>query len=266
MNGMILHCGAQELTREELATVPTPYPTATHFPVPHHALLGEVSYALVNAGCEIVQEQHGVSADGMRYFGLLRLRGQHGTAGNEYSVIVGVRNSHDMSFSASLAVGASVFVCDNLSFSGDVVLSRKHTRFIGRDLTRLTYAAVDRLNGLRIDQIARFTRYQQTAIADRRDLHDLIMRSVKARALPVSKIPAIVDQWDNPIHDEFSARTVWSLQNAYTEVFKSSRPDTILQRSQSLHGLLDHYCATVRDDDDAIVIDAQPVGPLAIAG
>ena len=41
--------------------------------------------------------------------------------------VVGVRNSHDKSFPAGLVIGASIFVCDNLSFSGEVKLARKHT-------------------------------------------------------------------------------------------------------------------------------------------
>ena len=38
---------------------------------------------------------------------------------------------------AGLAVGAAVFVCDNLSFSGEVRLARKHTAHFERDLPQL---------------------------------------------------------------------------------------------------------------------------------
>jgi hypothetical protein len=38
----------------------------------------------------------------------------------DFGLVAGVRNSHDKSFPASLVLGASMFVCDNLSFSGEV--------------------------------------------------------------------------------------------------------------------------------------------------
>jgi len=45
----------------------------------------------------------------------------------DFALVVGLRNSHDKSFPAGLVIGASVLVCDNLSFSGEVRLARKHT-------------------------------------------------------------------------------------------------------------------------------------------
>jgi hypothetical protein len=42
---------------------------------------------------------------------------------------VGLRNSHDKSFSLALTVGDRVFVCDNLSFHGDFTpVSRRHSK------------------------------------------------------------------------------------------------------------------------------------------
>ena len=47
----------------------------------------------------------------------------------------------------SLALGSQVLVCDNLSFFGEVVLTRRHTRFIERDLPDFV-AAFGRLQSL----------------------------------------------------------------------------------------------------------------------
>lgn len=44
--------------------------------------------------------------------------------------VLGLRNSPDKMFPAGIVAGASVFVCDNLSFSGVINLARKHPRFI----------------------------------------------------------------------------------------------------------------------------------------
>jgi len=64
----------------------------------------------------------------------VRLPGQETS---DYAWIVGLRNSHDKTYPAGLVAGSKVFVCDNLCFSGEVRLSRKHTRHAVRDLKHL---------------------------------------------------------------------------------------------------------------------------------
>ena len=71
---LILHAGAREVTFAELSAVPTPKPTATHLPVPHHQLVELARYALGFYKHEIVDEHHAVMPDGARYFGVMTLR------------------------------------------------------------------------------------------------------------------------------------------------------------------------------------------------
>lgn len=57
---------------------------------------------------------------------------------------IGVRNSHDKSFSLGLTVGYRVFVCDNLSFHGDFTpVTRKHSKHF--DVVEVIGGAVDRM-------------------------------------------------------------------------------------------------------------------------
>lgn len=100
--------------------------------VPHHRLLTGVQESLARSGLYVVTEAHGLTKDGNRYFGLLQVA--NGTNPDGFGLVVGVRNSHDKTFPAGLVMGASVFCCDNLSFSGEVRLARKHTAHIERDL------------------------------------------------------------------------------------------------------------------------------------
>jgi hypothetical protein len=60
---------------------------------------------------------------------------------------VGLRNSHDRGYPAGLVAGTGVFICENLSFCGEVEIGRKHTRFAVRDLNHLTARAVGQLGG-----------------------------------------------------------------------------------------------------------------------
>ncbi len=114
--GMMLHCGANIATREEVALVETPENTDTWFPIPHTALLDAVGTAIETSGFQIVKEEFGLwdsapstgGLPGARMFGLLTL--ENGEAHDDYALVVGLRNAHDKLFSASLAAGSDCFI------------------------------------------------------------------------------------------------------------------------------------------------------------
>ena len=239
---LITHCGAHQVTREEIARVATPDRTQTWVPIPHATLLDGVQHALEGAGLSVVHEAHALARDGNRFFGLLELRDPTATDG-DFGLVVGVRNSHDRSFPAGLVVGSNVFVCDNLAFSGEVRLDRKHTVHIARDLPQLIASAVGRLGTLRHHQEERFATYRQHEIGDA-TAHDLVVRALDARVIPAARVPLVLKEWRTPRHAEFKegGKTVWRLLNAFSESWKGGSLDLLPRRSQALHGLLDGAC------------------------
>ncbi len=261
---LTLHCGARAADRAQLAAVATPARTASWVPIPHHRLLAGVEQTLQRAGMSVVSEAHGLARDGNRYFGLLQVVNGHNS--DAFGLVVGVRNSHDQSFPAGIVVGASVFVCDNLSFSGEVRLARKHTSRIEADLPRLIESAVGRLGDLRRTQEQRFTAYRFRDLADA-EAHDLLIRAVDAGVLPVTRIPAVVREWRHPRHPEFrDGRTAWRLFNAFTEGLKGNL-DALPRRTQALHGLLDLHVGLAGTTAATIApADAADVAELATAG
>jgi len=180
--------------------------------------------------------------NGDRYFGLMELSSSQNAS--DYSLVLGLRNSHDKTFPASIALGSQVIVCDNLSFFGEVVLTRKHTRFIERDLPGIVAQAVGRLSEMRTQQDDRIGLYKQTQIQDK-TAHDLMVRAVDARVIPVTQFPLVLSVWREPSHPEFmqDGNSVWRLFNAFTESFKNRSLEVLPSRSQALHGLLDRVCA-----------------------
>jgi hypothetical protein len=238
MNGLTLHCGTNLATSDAVHAVPTPEATASWQPIPHGDLYTRVRTTLEGSGLHVVQEAHGLWREGLRYFGLMEVRNGHNA--DDFGLVVGLRNSHDKSFPAALALGSRVFVCDNLAFSGEIKLSRKHTTYIWRDLPGLVERAVGRLADLRNLQSRRIDAYKSALLTDERTVHDLVVRSVYARALPASQVVDVVNEWREPRHDDFRPRTAWSLFNAFTEVLKGSL--TLLpSRTLALHGLLDSH-------------------------
>jgi hypothetical protein len=238
VNGLVLHCGAHAAEFDAVRAVATPEATPSWRPIPHADLYGRVRTTLESNGLNVVEEAHGLWSGGMRYFGLMQVRS--GDNADDFGLLIGLRNSHDKSFPAALALGSRVFVCDNLAFSGEVKLSRKHTTHIWRDLPGLVDRAVGRLADLRNLQAQRIEAYKASPLTDDRVAHDLVVRSVYARALPGSQVMDVVNEWRQPRHAEFQPRTIWSLFNAFTEALKGSL--TLLpSRTQALHGLLDSH-------------------------
>ena len=237
MEGMMLHCGASAATRDEVFDAATPDATETHYPLPHGALIEVIETHVRASGFEIATEEYGLWKEGARMFGVWGLtngQDEH----SDFQLVMGVRNSHDKAFSAGLAVGSRVFVCDNLAFSAEIVIARKHTRFISRDLDRMVAEAAGKIAQARISQAQRIEAYKTTELDDAQ-VHDLIIRAVDAKVMANSYIAKVLGQWRESAHEEFQARTAWSLFNGFTEVFKQTNPLDLTSRSVRLHGLLD---------------------------
>ena len=239
---LMAHCGAESVTRGLVRAVYTPPPTETWFPINHGDILEGVEDQLERGGLKIVNQAHVLDKKGKRWFALLQV--ENGDQPTDYSLVVGIRNSHDKAFSAGLVVGSGVFVCDNLAFSGEIKLARKHTRNIGRDLSGLINRAVGRLGDVRIHQTQRIDAYKHTRLADTL-AHDLFVRAVDSRVLPVTKLPHALKEFREPSHAEFlddGHRTAWTFFNSVTEVLKGRTLDALPRRTQALHGLLDSAC------------------------
>ena len=234
MDGLMLGGDLHAATMEQVEQVETPTPTLRWVPIPHHVLVQHVITALEGAGLDVVKQAHGLWRDGSRYFGVLQLENGQ----TDYATCVGLRNAHDKVFSVGMAVGSDVFVCDNLSFSSEITMFRKHTTHILRDLPRITAQAVGKIGNHRNFQALRFDAYKQLKATDG-FAHDIVVRAVDAKIITTSRIPHVLKHWRESAHEEFKARNAWSLFNAFTEVLKGSNQLQLPQRTMRLHGLLD---------------------------
>jgi hypothetical protein len=165
---------------------------------------------------------------------------QNGAVHPDYGWVLGLRNSHDKRFPAGVVAGATVFVCDNLSFSGEIEIARKHTRFILRDLPLLTGQAIGRLVQRWHHQDERISAYKTKTITNA-GAHDLIIRGMDAGVCSNRLIPKVLQEWRKPRHAEFEERNVWALFNSFTESLKKSSLAEVPRKTEALHGLLDSY-------------------------
>ena len=233
---LVLHCGARVVKRADIQRVTTPTSTQTWTPIPHLELIRQVEHAITANGLVIGSQAHSLSHEGLRYFGLLEI--QRKQSDEDYAWVLGIRNSHDKTFPAGVIAGSSVFVCDNLAFSGEVKLARKHTTHIRRDLPRLVQAAVGKLMERWHHQDQRLLSYKQTRLEDRA-AHDLVVRAFDVGVFTNRHIPRVLQEWREPRHEAFRERTVWSFMNSVTEALKGNLTD-LPKRTEALHGLLDN--------------------------
>lgn len=245
MNGLILHCGADKVTRKDVYDVPTPEPTDSHFPIPHQALIETVTDKMADAGLTIASHVHSITASGMRYFGLMEVKMdkewvEEAKEPDDYKLIIGLRNTHDRSFAAGFVGGSHVMVCDNLCFFGEVKIGRKHTRYIERDLPGLVDKAVGQLASARVSQDQRIAWYKEHEL-DEPLCHDLLIKALDDGIIAGSKIPKVLAQWREPDHEEFTedGMSYWRLHNAFTEILKPIALNDKATRTMKLNGLLD---------------------------
>lgn len=240
---LILHCGGKEVEYDEVKSVQTPPSTDTWYPLPHHELFEAFSEGL-KSGFDVSNVVHALNGStGGDYFGLCELRPKslaNSQAAEDHVTVLGIRNSHLQHYAAGAVMGNSVFVCDNLSFTGEVRINRKHTRFIMRDMERLVHRMVEQLVDKREGMEKRIEAYKDARLPDL-IARSLILRGVESRIIPANKVLDVTKEWYEPSHDEFKDRTAWSLFNAYTEVLKPYQLDGKTKRTQNLYGMMDSH-------------------------
>ncbi|CAN5539875.1 hypothetical protein BH09VER1_BH09VER1_23950 [soil metagenome] len=233
---LLLHCGAQAASRAQVSAVVTPEATESWHPISHLQLIQQVEKTLATNHLKIGTSAHSLTHNGERYFGLMEIMGRNA----ETCWVLGLRNSHDKKFPAGVVAGTAVFVCDNLSFGGEVKLARKHTRHIVRDLPLLVEQGIGRLLEKWHDQTVRIAHYKDKRLRDVA-AHDLVIRATDVGVCSNRQIPAILEEWRTPRYDAFKGRNVWSLFNAFTETLKGGGISELPKRTEALHGLLDSH-------------------------
>ena len=254
MKGLILHCGGALKTREEVFAVEPPAATDSYVPLPYESFLTRIEKQLAVEEIKIKDERLALAFNGQRLFGLIEVEFPK-FAHAEYGCVLGFRNSYDKSCSTGICIGATVFVCDNLSFQGsDVTFHRKHTANLMRDLSWVITETVATLPKRFAAQSAVFERYKQKEISDPQ-AHDLIIRMFDAGAVHMSDVPDLLQEWREPRHPEFATngKSLWRLFNAATEVLKGD-VWRLPGRTRTIHGLFDTECA--KDTGEELCIDA----------
>jgi len=235
MTQLLMHAGGDYCTLDDLRNIPLPKETPTYKPVSHFDLatnLAEVSATLLR-DYQLDRSQYGLARDGNQLFGIHTYRNGSDSMG----LSIGFRNSYDKSMSVGIAIGASVFVCDNLALTGEIAIARKHTSNVWQDLEELTITTIYRSqhNFTRIHEDSQVMQSQHLSDDDAYRLTGLLYGH---GIISPRQIPVVRKEWLTPSHGDFEDRNLWSFYNAVTEALKGSPPNKIMERHIGLHQLL----------------------------
>jgi hypothetical protein len=229
---LITHAGATRLGRQDLLALPTPESTDTHTVVAHSQVVGDVLEALAFRNIEVVKDEYGLSKDAMKMFGVLTLNIER----NGVNLVLGLRNSHDKSFSLGMVAGFRVFVCDNLAFNGEFfAIAKRHSKKLMDTMTDTLAIGVDRVQRQFQPMTERIDAWQNHNLPDI-EAKNLIYRAFIEEDVdaPRHLARAVHQLYFEPAHPAFEPRTLWSLQNAFTGAFKQLDPLPQMRATASL--------------------------------
>ena len=132
-------------------------------------------------------------------------------------------NSHDKSMRLAMTCGYRVFVCSNMAFAGDFtpVLAKHNSKSF--NLIDTLAVGVDRIQ--RNFEPMQVEQWRNSQISDESAKLILYEAFVDGELeAPRSLLPEVHRLYFEPEYPEFSARSMWSLSNAFTSAFKKLDP------------------------------------------
>lgn len=248
---------------ESLGAVPCPESTDSFQPIPHAELVDITRRNLQDAGFEVLFEEHAIARGGLRYFGGFAITGTEITSPDR-QLVVGLRNSHDKGFAASICLGNRMIVCENLCFSANIKLARRHTTFILRDINAVIARAVGRLVGHFGEMERRIEAYRGAELS-RAEAAELVYLLARKGALPPRDIFATLTEWEQPRHAEFAGGSLWTLYNAVTENLKGGDLSKLPDRTMTMQSVFDarvgsdYRIVDVETETVEVEVTAEPV-------
>lgn len=235
MEEMIVHRGGEIITRAQLDLIKVPEATESYIPVSHYHLADK----LVTISTDILRdyvlvgENYAVARQGNQMFAALKFQKDD----SDMALSIAFRNSYDRSMSLGIAIGATIFVCDNLALQGDIVIMRKHTKNVWNELEDLTIATLYKSQKT-FDQIVADSGLLKKQMVQNDEAFMFMGMLLGYNIISVRQFTVLKEEWLHPKHSEFEERNMWTFFNATTESLKSCPPVTIMEKHAQAYNFL----------------------------
>lgn len=232
---LVAHVDSGIVTYDQLKNYVPPPATRTWRPLAHIELVDGIKDGLAALGLEVNREVFAVSHNGLKLFGIMDLKGELIPG---IGKTLGFRHGNDKQIKVKLVSGGRVFVCDNMSLSGEsTVLDRFHkwNWTLRDDLCR----ALDRFQDQSVELGHLIERAQARSITDesaKSTLADLLFDgTVTYQIFKVAYDTYFEKATRLPEEYADSApRSAWGLHNALTRALKLSTPNVQFRQTIEL--------------------------------
>lgn len=232
---LVIHRGGHMVTKDDLALIKVPQTTESYLPVPHNHLADTLSTIGqdILKGFTLHKEQYALAREGQQMFGIHVFKNSN----TELGLSIGFRNSYDKSMAIGIAIGAEVFVCDNLALTGDITIMKKHTMNVWQGLEDAAISTLYR-SQKNFEKICADSEAMRSAKIENDEAFRMIGLMFGHGILSPRQLPVVKEKWLKPSHEDFRARNKWSFYNACTEALKTCPPLVIMEKHILLHAAL----------------------------
>ncbi len=235
MNEILMHRGGELVTRDRLDLIPMPEATESYVPVSHYHLADKfltISQDILR-DYVLIGENYGIARQGNQLFAVLKFKNEQ----SELGLSIAFRNSYDRSMAIGMAIGATVFVCDNLALSGEIVVMKKHTKNVWAELEETVIATIYK-SQKNFEQIQADAEAFKALPMENLEAFQLMGVLFGNNIISPRQLTVLKSQWLRPSFEEFRPRNLWSFYNAGTECLKSCPPVTIMEKHIKLHNTI----------------------------
>lgn len=229
---LLLHCGAEKVTREMIDAVPVPEHTRSWRPMPYGGMIDYVKYVADRTiGAKLESEEYALNKKGDQMFALLT----YDVGDSDTGLSIGMRSSLNKTLAPAVCMGPQVFVCDNLCFRGDAFkIVRKNTKNVERDFRGLVSRHVT--EALPIYEATKKDNDAMKGLpCNERRGYALLGVAMGEGVLTPTQASIAFGDWKEPRHEDFADRNLWSLYNCVTEGLKKGAPAQRLDRQAKAH-------------------------------
>ncbi len=225
---LLVHSGAQHVTREALAALDAPPATATWKPIKHAVLVDTIHEEVARRGIGVTAEHYAVQRQNRMLFGVMVL---NWLDNDEFAAALAFRHANDRSEALRMFAGVRVFACDNMTLSGDaIILHKKHTsRF---DLAQALPEAFDRYQHGTLRLQESIEDLKDTPL-NTQDAQGYIFAIFRRKLVPLRLFHPVVDDWD-ALHPHASIGNQWTLVNCFTNHLKHLTPNVAMRATVRL--------------------------------
>lgn len=213
----------------DVISAPIPPKTHSYTPVPNEVLIEMIKEKLDRLNYAIEAERYEMNRTQSQIFGVMELKdGDNGMRMN-----LGFRNSYDKSLSVGFVAGATVIVCSNLMFEGEIKIMRKHTNRVFKDLGDLIEDAVEVIDH-NFEILNRDSHQLKALPMGKTEMARLAGQFFIEEDLITSSQLNVVKREinDSPL---FTGETVWDFYNHLTEGCKVGHPSTRMRQQIDVH-------------------------------